>query len=57
MREHALYGIEFHPFDGHSFIISSEDGNVRLYDLRYIDTKNPLNCVNNFRNIKLINYE
>lgn len=29
----VLYSVDFHPYDGHYFIVGSMDGNVRLFGL------------------------
>jgi len=48
--EVSLFSVDFHPTDGHSFIVGSGFGDVRLYDLRKIET-NPAKCyVNMYRN-------
>jgi len=32
----TLFSVDMHPFDGHSFIVGSQDGKVRLFDLRML---------------------
>ncbi len=49
----TLYSVDVHPLNGHLFIVSSSDGNVRLFDLRRIDKQSPESYVNIFRNVDL----
>ena len=46
----AIYSIEAHPTDGHSFVIACEDGLARLYDMRRIP-QDPNDSVNVYANI------
>jgi len=50
----TVYSVDISP-NGNNFIAGSGDGNVRMFDFRYIKpTHNPTDCfVNIFRNIKI----
>eukprot|EP01080_Neovahlkampfia_damariscottae_P006189 gene6189-10196_t len=48
----TLYSVDISP-NGNHFILSSGDGNVRLFDLRYIKNHSPDDCVNIYRNFNV----
>jgi WD40 repeat protein len=48
----TLYNVDISP-NGYNFILSSGDGNVRMFDLRYIKKNSPDECVNIYRNINV----
>ncbi|EGG21339.1 WD40 repeat-containing protein [Cavenderia fasciculata] len=47
----TIFTVEFHPNDGYSFITSSSDGSVRLFDLRLIQDYSSNSFVNIYRNL------
>ncbi|KAM9961690.1 hypothetical protein ACTFIR_004548 [Dictyostelium discoideum] len=48
----TIFSVEYHPFDGYSFITASSDGTVRLFDQRMIPNHSSESFVNIYRNIE-----
>ncbi|KAH3743042.1 DDB1- and CUL4-associated factor 8 [Pelomyxa schiedti] len=46
----VLFSVDWHPYDGHHFIVGSEDGYVRLFDMRYIHEYSPQSCIRQYKN-------
>lgn len=46
--------MEYHPLDAQRFLVASEDGNTRLFDMRMIRDYDPVrSAVNTYRNLDL----
>jgi len=52
----TLYSVDFHPYDGNTFIVGSVDGNVRHFDLRMITDYSPDSYTNIYRNLKITSH-
>ncbi|KAN0034068.1 hypothetical protein ACTFIV_000551 [Dictyostelium citrinum] len=48
----TIFSVEYHPYDGYSFITASSDGTVRLFDQRMIPNYSSDSFVNIYRNIE-----